>query len=104
MNKGLNEYKGKPDFVRAVEYSNKFNNANIQGGDMIKMLHVIKIPGMPPTNVFAFTDESEIPNGTQINIEKMIDKTIKGKLENIIKVVGLSWEDVAGGSLFKSWS
>ena len=103
LNKELNEYKGKPDFVRAVEYSNKFNNANIQGGDMIKLLHVVKIPGMPPTNVFAFTDESEIPNGTQINIEKMIDKTIKGKLENIIKVVGLSWEDVAGGSLFRSW-
>jgi len=103
LNKELNEYKGKPDFVRAVEYANKFNNANIQGGDMIKLLHVIKIPGMPPTNVFAFTDESEIPNGTQINIEKMIDKTIKGKLENIIKVIGLSWEDVAGGSLFRSW-
>ena len=33
----------------------------------------------------------------------MIDKTIKGKLENIIKVVGLSWEDVAGGSLVRSW-
>jgi len=103
LNKNLDEYKGKPDFVRAVEYANKFNNANIQGGDMIKMLHVKKIPGFPPTNVFAFTDESEVPNGTQIDMEKMIDKTIKGKLENIVKVAGLTWEDVAGGSLVKMW-
>ena len=104
LNKNLDEYKGNPDFVRAVKYANEFNNAKIQGGDMIKMLHVIKIPGLPPTNVFAFTDESEIPKGTQIDIEKMIDKTIKGKLENIVKVAGFTWEDVAGGSLVKVWS
>ena len=103
LNRGLNDYKGNPDFIRAVKYSNQFNNANIQGGDMIKLLHVKKIPGLPPTNIFAFTDEDEIPNGTIIDIEKMIDKTIKGKLENIIKVIGLTWEDVAGGSLFRSW-
>ena len=33
----------------------------------------------------------------------LIKDIVRGKLENIIKVIGLTWEDVAGGSLFRSW-
>ena len=50
LNKDLSGYKGSADFVTAVEYSNKFLGTNIVGGDRINLLHIKKIPGLPPTS------------------------------------------------------
>ena len=96
LNKDLSGYKGSADFVTAVEYSNKFLGTNIVGGDRINLLHIKKIPGLPPTKMIAFTETEQIPKGTVVNMEKMIEKTIKMKMENILKIVGIDWNDVNG--------
>ena len=96
LNKDLSGYKGSADFVTAVEYSNKLLGTNIVGGDRINLLHIKKIPGLPPTKMIAFTETEQIPKGTVVNMEKMIEKTIKMKMENILKIVGIDWNDVNG--------
>jgi len=96
LNKDLTGYKGSANFVTAVEYSNKFLGTNITGGDRINLLHVKKVPGCPPTKMIAFIEKDEIPKGTVVDMEKMIDKTIRMKMENILKVVEISWNDVSG--------
>ena len=96
LNKELSGYKGSADFVTAVEYSNKFLGTTIVGGDRINLLHVLKVPGFPPTKMIAFIEKEQIPKGTEINMEKMIEKTIRMKMENILKIVGIDWNDVNG--------
>ena len=46
--------------------------------------------------MIAFIEKEQIPKGTEVNIEKMIDKTIRMKMENILKIVGIDWNDVNG--------
>lgn len=96
INKNLDAYKNNADFIKAVEYSNKFLKTDIQSGDMIKLLPVKRVPGYPPTKLLAFIDLEQVPKGTEVDVNKIIDKTIKMKMENILKVVNLSWGDVSG--------
>jgi DNA polymerase I len=96
INKGLNQYKNKTDFIKAVEYSNQFLDTNIQGGDMIKLLPVKRVPGFPPTKLIAFIDLQQVPKGTEVDVNKIVDKTIRMKMENILKVVNITWGDVSG--------
>ena len=96
INKNLNQYKNNADFIKAVEYSNQFLDTNIQSGDMIKLLPVKRVPGFPPTRLIAFIDLNQVPTGTEVDVNKIIDKTIRMKMENILKVVNLSWGDVSG--------
>ena len=96
INKNLTDYKNKTDFIKAVEYSNMFLETDIQGGDMIKLLPVKRVPGYPPTKLLAFIDLEQVPKGTEVDVNKIIDKTIRMKMENILKVINLTWGDVSG--------
>ena len=55
-----------------------------------------RVPGFPPTRLIAFIDLNQVPTGTEVDVNKIIDKTIRMKMENILKVVNLSWGDVSG--------
>lgn len=101
LNKRLEDYgKGKgggiPDYVRGTLYSNQYFNTDIRGGDMVRMLYVKRIPGYPKTNVICFLDESELPVKPKADMEKMISRTVKMKIEKIIELAGLHWVQVEG--------
>ena len=96
INKNLSDYKNNADFIKAVEYSNQFLGTDIQGGDMIKLLPVKRVPGYPPTKLLAFIELEQVPKGTEVDVNKIIDKTIRMKMENILKVINLTWGDVSG--------
>jgi len=108
INKGVkkrfSQYKVKPDFVRGSIWANKHLNAGIHANDQVKMIFVKRTPGYPSTNVVCFLDEDIIPKNFIIDWEKIIDRTIKGKVDDYIKQGGLSWEMVMGmkkaGSVF----
>jgi DNA polymerase I len=43
---------------------------------------------------FEFTDQ--IPDEFEIDYEKMLEKTLKGPIERILKALDLSWEEAKG--------
>lgn len=98
-------YKGTPpDFVRGAMWANKHLDAGIMPHDQVKMVYLKRTPGYPYSKVVSFLDEDIIPDNFIIDWDWVIDRTIKGKVNQYIKQGGLSWEMVMGaknvGSVF----
>lgn len=93
---GLGKGGGIPDYVRGAIYSNKYFGTDIRGGDMIRMLYVNRIPGYPRTNVVCFLDEDELPVKPEVDMRKMISRTVRMKIEKIIELARLHWSQVEG--------
>ena len=85
---------GIPDYVRGSIYCNKWFGTDIRGGDQIKMVYVKKIEGYPKTDVFCYLSSSEIPVKVVVDVEKMLDRTVKGKLEDVVDLIDLKWSDI----------
>ena len=97
LSKKLKSYKAQMDYVRGSIYANHHLGADIRGGDTVHMLYVNHVGGGKPlTDVLCFLDEEQIPKGTKVNWRKMIDRTVKGKVEDLIALGGLSWAQVKG--------
>lgn len=94
LHKKFEDYKSEVDYLRGAKYANKYLGADIRAGDTVYMLYVNRIQGKPSTDVICFMD---IPNEKiEINYSKMIERTIKGKVEDLLELVGVSWERVMG--------
>jgi len=90
-------YKVKMDFVRGSIYANRHLGADIRSEDTVHMLYVNHVGGGKPlTDVLCFLDEEQVPKGTRINWSKMVDRTVKRKVEDLIALGGLSWAQVKG--------
>ncbi len=95
---GLNKNgkkKGIPPYARGVLYSNQWFGTEIRGGDQIKMLYVSKVKGYPSTDVVSYIDIQDIPSELlEVDIDKMIDRCIKKKIEDVIDLIDLSWDEI----------
>ena len=96
IHKKFDDYKPKPDYVRGSIWSNKYLNAGIRKDDQVFMVYVKRTPGFPNTNVVCFLDEEIVPDNFVIDYNKMIDRTIKGKVDELIAQGGLPWARVMG--------
>lgn len=94
LHKPLEEYgkggSGIPDYVRGCIYANRYLGLNIIEGDLIKMIYVKNVKGYPKTDVVSFLDERTLPE-IEIDYEKMIDRSIRLKVEDVLKILGLEW-------------
>ena len=97
LNKGINDYDIVPNFVRGSLYANRHLGLDIKGGDQVKMLFVKSMPNnLPRIDVVCFLDEQQLPEGIVIDIDTTIEKTVKDKIETIIELVGLQWNNISG--------
>ena len=96
IHKELKDYKPKPDYVRGSIWSNKYLGAGIRRGDQVFMVYVKRTPGHPSTNVVCFLDEETVPDVFVIDYDKMIKRTIEGKVDELIAQGGLPWARVMG--------
>jgi len=96
IHKRFSEYKTKVDYVRGAIYANTYFGFDIRPGDTVKMVYVKEVPGYPSTDVICFIDEDALPVKPVIDWGKMIDRTVKRKVEKLLDLVGLSWERVKG--------
>lgn len=96
LNKALKSYKSKVDYLRGALYANKYFGTEIKGGDQVRMLFVKRVPGFPSTDVVCFQDEEDLPDGIIINWERLIERTLRGKVENFLLMAGMSWDLVQG--------
>ena len=81
--------------IRAGLYCNNYLNTNYGDGSTVKLLHIKKIEGYPFIDVIVFDDETTLPK-VEVDYEKMLDSTIRKKIERIISVAGVGWNEVIG--------
>jgi len=96
IHKEFKDYKPKPDYVRGSIWSNKHLKAGIRKDDQVYMIYVKRTPGYPATNVVCFLDEETVPSSFVVDYDKMIKRTIEGKVDELIAQGGLPWARVMG--------
>jgi DNA polymerase I len=81
------ERKGVPGNIRAIKYAKQYMGLELSSKP--KMLYVSKMPeGYQPTDVLCFDEDNQVPHGTVIDIEKMLEKIVKDKIRNIFDALG----------------
>ncbi len=88
------DYKKPSNYARGAIYSNEWFGTNIKREDRIRMLYIKKIKGYPSTDVVSVPTASVLPPETELDIPKIIEKTIKDKVEDLIELIGITWEEV----------
>jgi len=100
LSKGIHQkfedYDPKPDYVRGAVWANKYLDAGIRPGDQVYMVYMKRTPGYPSADVVCFLDPEIIPSNFIIDYDKMISRTIEGKVDKLIAQGGLSWARVMG--------
>ena len=82
------EQKGLPANIRGTLYTTI--SLGYELSSKPKLVYVSKMPeGFAPIDVICFDDESQIPAGIEIDVEKMLDRTIRSKISPIFS--GLGW-------------
>jgi len=89
--KKLNEYKVDNPWLRGTRWSNTYLNADIRGGDMVKIIYGY-VEGYPHTDCVAFLYADQLPKGLKIAYGKMVDVCIKKKIETTLKVLNITWD------------
>lgn len=83
------------DYYRGSRYGNKYCGFDIRPGDTIKMLYVHRVKGFPRTDVICYLDADKLPE-IVVNTKKMINRTVEKKVSRLLKIAGLSWQQVLG--------
>lgn len=89
ISKSFNSYSVKPPHIRGALLANMYLGANIQSGDKVKMLYVKRLPKVPKTDVICFENVNQLPDDIEIDWERMIDVSLKKKIEPILDIIGI---------------
>jgi len=105
ITKKFENYSVQPPHIRGAILSNLYLGTNIQPGDKVKMLYVKRVPGVPKTDVICFENEKQLPEGTVIDWERMIDVSLTKKVEPLLEILGLKifWDSNTEQQLLKRW-
>lgn len=89
INKSLSDYEHPSANIRGAIYAEK--NLGIELSSKPKMLYISKMPNnLPQSNVLCFDEDGQVPAGTEIDTEKMLEKLIKDKISGIFEA--LNWK------------
>ena len=102
INKDLSEYGNKillsddgtvkhkssvPANIRGARYA--VEELGHELSNKPKMVYITKMPeGYNPTDVICFDEDEQVPPGMQIDVEKMLEKLVKDKVESIFEALG----------------
>jgi DNA polymerase elongation subunit (family B) len=100
ITKDFDEYKTKAIHVTAAEYSNKHLDGAFIRGTKPRYIYISRVPdGLPYHKAIALEEYRTPPEGFEYNWEQMIEKEVRGKVEDILNLYGISWEQVHYHSL-----
>lgn len=89
LSKNLEEYTGPQiNYIKEL----RDNELPVKAGDSVKIIPVKN----SKTGVFVYLDDTDIPSNIQINFDEIIRIQIKSKVEDILEVCGLEFEDTSG--------
>lgn len=91
INKNIDEYQLKSAYVRGAIYANENLKTNFNKGSKPYFAYIKSVPsGYPQTDVLCFEDSSEIPEGFDLDYNRMIDLLIIKKVQRVYEVMGWS--------------
>lgn len=81
------QVKGIPANIRGTKYAQEVLGHELSSKP--KMVYISKIPNnYPITNVLCFDEDGQVPPGTEIDVEKMLEKLVKDKTQSIFEALG----------------
>jgi len=91
----LDKYKVNSIQKKAIQYSNAHLETKFGAGDKPKRLYISNTtdPKYPWTDVIALDWYMVLPPEFEVDYPRMLD-TVKSKIEKLIDVVGISWNDL----------
>lgn len=102
INQPLEEY-GNTQSARAARFSNDNLDATWTKGDDPWLYFVRKTPPMTPgTDVIALDWDEELPEGFELDLNKIFDRALKGPLSPILSEVGWKWTELKKGAQTQS--
>lgn len=95
IGKGLNDYETDDAQVRGAKYANQYLHTEFGKGSKPKRIYIKTVTAKyPKTDVLCFEYADQVPSEFVVDLELMLDKTIKQPISRIIEALGWSWADV----------
>lgn len=94
IGKPLKSYKGNSIQKVSAEYSNKYLKTSFHVGSKPKRLYIKEVPpGYPKTHSLSIDWGIKIP-GFKIDYPKMMEVTVRKKIEKLLSIINISWENI----------
>ena len=95
----LDEYDTDTAHVKGARYANEHFGTNFTSGSKPKRVYVERVTdeGYPPTDVICFEYPEQVPEGFDVDWDKMLEKTLQSPIERILEALGWSWSEVVSG-------
>ncbi len=96
IGKELSDYGTDDAQVRGAKYANKHLGMHFRKGSKPKRLYIKAVTGSkyPKTDVICFEYGDEVPKEFTVDLELMLEKTLKQPISRILEPIGWSWTDV----------
>lgn len=95
IGKELADYDNADAQVRGAVYANTNLGMNFRRGSKPKRLYIKSVKGSyPKTDVICFEYGDQVPSDFTVDLELMLDKTIKQPISRILEPVGWTWTDM----------
>jgi len=97
ITKPLEDYKVNSIQKKAALFSNRYLGTRFGAGDKPKRIYIVP-PSDPEflekVDVIAFDEKTKIPSWVKIDYARMMEKTVKPKIEGLLLALGIKWEDI----------
>jgi DNA polymerase I len=95
IGKALNDYDNDDAQVRGAKYANEHLHTEFGKGSKPKRIYIKTVTAKyPKTDVLCFEYADQVPPEFVVDLELMLDKTLKQPISRIIEALGWSWNDV----------
>jgi len=95
IGKGLDDYETDDAQVRGAKYANQYLHTEFGKGSKPKRVYIRTVTAKyPKTDVLCFEYADQVPPEFVVDLELMLEKTIRQPISRIIEALGWSWEDV----------
>ena len=95
IGKSLDDYENDDAQVRGAKYANLHLHTEFGKGSKPKRIYIRTVKSKyPKTDVLCFEYGDQVPCEFVVDLELMLDKTIKQPISRIIEALGWSWDDV----------
>jgi len=95
IGKSLDDYGNDDAQVRGAKYANQHLHTEFGKGSKPKRIYIRTVTSKyPKTDVLCFEYGDQVPPEFVVDLELMLDKTIKQPISRIIEALGWSWDDV----------
>jgi len=95
IGKSLDDYDNDDAQVRGAKYANQHLHTEFGKGSKPKRIYIRTVTSKyPKTDVLCFEYGDQVPPEFVVDLELMLDKTIKQPISRIIESLGWNWDDV----------